>query len=366
MTQTAPLALPADQVAAAFEHSITWEDDIWRADPVDVEQVHADARTKFFDLLLSVVEKDTQAVPARILLFHGQSGAGKTHLIRALRTTSHKREVAYFGYAQMTPDVEKYADYFLKRLLNSLDKPYDPDETDGEAGLARLTRKLVADCDDISANDLEQLADGEFDAQALAELVHDLADRIVSAPKFAEQDLDINVIRALLYLHRRDPRIDQRIRQYLQGRDLSPMSREAVAALDPNTGDDRAFEVIEALGRIMFSVDHAALVFCIDQVEDLRFFNDAEDRFQRAVRDLIQIANRLPSAIVVISCLEDFYGHVRGVVAQSYIDRIEKTGPVALLESRTAEEARLIIAKRLQKELAGKSSDPSATDPNRV
>lgn len=46
MTQTAPLALPADQVAAAFEHSITWEDDIWRADPVDVEQVHADARTK--------------------------------------------------------------------------------------------------------------------------------------------------------------------------------------------------------------------------------------------------------------------------------------------------------------------------------
>ncbi|MEL6622565.1 MAG: hypothetical protein AAFQ11_06785, partial [Pseudomonadota bacterium] len=106
MTQTAPLALPADQVAAAFEHSITWEDDIWRADPVDVEQVHADARTKFFDLLLSVVEKDTQAVPARILLFHGQSGAGKTHLIRALRTTSHKREVAYFGYAQMTPDVE--------------------------------------------------------------------------------------------------------------------------------------------------------------------------------------------------------------------------------------------------------------------
>ncbi|MEO1710955.1 MAG: helicase HerA-like domain-containing protein, partial [Pseudomonadota bacterium] len=44
----------------------------------------------------------------------------------------------------------------------------------------------------------------------------------------------------------------------------------------------------------------------------------------------------------------------------------EKTGPVALLESRTAEEARLIIAKRLQKELAGKSSDPSATDPNRV
>ncbi|MCK9912437.1 hypothetical protein MXD81_25000, partial [Microbacteriaceae bacterium K1510] len=83
-------------------------------------------------------------------------------------------------------------------------------------------------------------------------------------------------------------------------------------------------------------------VFCVDQVEDLRFFSDAEERFQRAVRDLIQIANRVPNAILIISCLEDFYGQVRGVLAQSYIDRIEKAGPVALLESRTPEEARLI------------------------
>ena len=29
----------ADELAHAFEHSITWEDDIWRADPVDVGEV---------------------------------------------------------------------------------------------------------------------------------------------------------------------------------------------------------------------------------------------------------------------------------------------------------------------------------------
>ena len=42
-------------------------------------------------------------------------------------------------------------------------------------------------------------------------------------------------------------------------------------------------------------------------------------------------------------------------MAQSYIDRIEKAGPVLLRESRTPEEARLIIAKRLayQSELNG-------------
>ncbi|MEO1719225.1 MAG: ATP-binding protein, partial [Pseudomonadota bacterium] len=306
MTQTAQLGLPAEDVAAAFEHSITWEDDIWRADPVDVEQVHASARAKFFDLLVSVVENrdaPSQSSAARVLLFHGQSGAGKTHLIRALRTASHKRELAYFGYAQLTPDVGNYANYYLKRLLNSLEKSYDPSGEEAESGLARMTRKLVADCSTITDDDIEALADGDFSELALAELVHDLADRIIAAPRFAGRDLDVNIIRALLYLQRRDPRIDQRIRQYLQGRQLNALSQASVAALDPNSGDGRAFEIIESLGRVMAVVDDAALVFCIDQVEDLRFFDDAEDRFQRAVRDLIQIANRLPTAIVVISCL---------------------------------------------------------------
>ena len=64
---------------------------------------------------------------ARILLFHGQSGACKTHLLRALRTSAHRELKAYFGYAQMTPDIGNYADYYVRRLVHSLEKPYDPD-----------------------------------------------------------------------------------------------------------------------------------------------------------------------------------------------------------------------------------------------
>lgn len=366
MTDTAQQALPTGQIAAAFEHSITWEDDIWRADPVDVEQIHAGARAKFFGLLDTVVTDGGSATPARILLFHGQSGAGKTHLIRALRTASHAREQAYFGYAQMTPDVANYADYFLRRLIASLEKPYDPSIEDGESGLARLTRQLVADAAVVPEARLEELRDGDLDEAALAALVHAISDDIIASAPFAGRELDANIIRALLYLERRDPRIDQRVRQYLQGRELNALSQQSVGALDPNSGDGRAFEIIEALGTIMAAVDHAALVFCIDQVEDLRFFDDAEERFQRAVRDLIQIANRLPTAIVIISCLEDFYGHVRSVVAQSYIDRIEKSGPVALLEARSSEEAKLIIGKRLSRELAENGGNPADADPTRI
>ena len=122
-----------------------------------------------------------------------------------------------------------------------------------------------------------------------------LADASSPVPKFAGQELDINIVRALLYLQRHDPRIDQRVRQYLYGRRSTSCRIEAVAALDPNTGEGRAFEIIESLGKLIWTVDRAAFVFVIDQVEDLRFFDDFQERFQKAVRDLIQIANRLPT-----------------------------------------------------------------------
>ena len=352
MRHEAHIAPLADRLSAAFEHSITWEDDVWRADPVDVELVHAPARRKFAELLSAVTADRAAQVQARILLFHGQSGAGKTHLIRALRTSAHRAGKAYFGYAQMTPDVANYADYYLRRLVASLEKPYDPDKG-GESALARLTNGLVGDAAVVRSGRARQAARCQAQRRRSSpSWCWRIADEIVAAPKFAGQNLDINIVRALLYLQRSDPRIDQRVRQYLYGRQLNDLSQEAVAALDPNTGEGRAFEIIESLGRLMWTVDRAALVFCIDQVEDLRFFDDYTERFQKAARDLIQIANRVPTSIVLVSCLGDFYGKVREVLAQSYIDRIEKAGPVPLIETRTAEEARLIIAKRLQQDAA--------------
>lgn len=352
-----------DRMFEAFEHSITWEDDLWRADPVDVELVHAKARIKFAELLDAVTGPRNATVQARMLLFHGQSGAGKTHLIRALRTSAHRAGKAYFGYAQMTPDVANYADYYLRRLINALEKPYDPD-AGRESALARLAQRLVADAETVAPAAIETLREAALDEAALAKHVVRLADDIVGSPRFAGQELDINIVRALLYLQRHDPRIDQRIRQYLYGRPLNELSQASVAALDPNAGEGRAFEIIESLGKLMWMLDRAALVFAIDQVEDLRFFDDYQERFQKAARDLIQIANRLPTSIIIVSVLGDFYDKVREVLAQSYVDRLEKAGPVSLVETRTAEEARLIIQRRLEHG-AAMGLDYGTTDPSK-
>ena len=140
--QEAPPQPAPDRLFSAFEQSITWEDDIWRADPVDVAEVHAKARRKFNDLLSGIIAGKGPGTQDRILLFHDQSGAGKTHLLRALRTNAHRAGSAYFGYAQMTPDVANYADYYLRRLVHSLEKPYDP----------HFTTAAITATDDIASD----------------------------------------------------------------------------------------------------------------------------------------------------------------------------------------------------------------------
>ena len=50
----AHIAPHVDRLSAAFEHSITWEDDLWRADPSTWRPIHAPARRKFAELLDAV------------------------------------------------------------------------------------------------------------------------------------------------------------------------------------------------------------------------------------------------------------------------------------------------------------------------
>ena len=94
----------------------------------------------------------------------------------------------------MTPDVANYADFYLRRLVHSFEKPYDPDRF-GESALSRLTNKLVLDSEVISSADLDKLRDAQMDDQELARLIMRLADDIVASEKFQTRELDINIVR---------------------------------------------------------------------------------------------------------------------------------------------------------------------------
>ena len=101
------------------------------------------------------------------------------------------------------------------------------------------------------------------------------------ARRSPSQELDINIVRALLYLQRADRASISACASICMAAPQRTLTQASVAALDPNTGDGRAFEIIECLGKLMWTVDRAALVFCIDQVEDLRFFDDPTNASRR-------------------------------------------------------------------------------------
>src|SRR5262245_1715843 len=104
-------------------HAFDYANQVWRHDPFDVESIHRGAREAFQRIVGRVLEP-TGLAGGRILLLLGESGCGKTHLMRAFRTEIHSRGMGYLGYMQMTAYTDEYGRYVLHNLIESLDQPY--------------------------------------------------------------------------------------------------------------------------------------------------------------------------------------------------------------------------------------------------
>ena len=126
--------------------------------------------------------------------------------------------------------------------------------------------------------------------------------------------------------------------------------------------------MIVELGRLMAAAQGAALVLCVDQLEDI--FNQAEsaERFRLIVDVLVAFAETLPSGIVILSCLSDYYESHRQSLPRPRLDRIEHDPePIHLTASRSADEVTDMVARRLGYlyEEAGLVAEPGSTYPFR-
>lgn len=318
---------------------------IWVDDPFDTSSLHAEAREAFSSLLANATGAEPPT-SGRMLLILGDAGAGKTHLIRSFRSLVHKSRAGYLGYLQMVSGASHYPRYVLSNLIDSLDQPYDQ-EVDPRTSLTRIANALAARAfEPHVASALRE--DEDVEDQELAEQVRIGADNLL---KTRYPELDIDLLRAFLYLHRPDPRIKSRILKYLRCEDLSLNDRQRIGDIVPRTDLNDPQQMIRSIGRLLAAVGDTpmALVLCVDQLEDAYMVERSEQPFVRALTALRDLAEGLPTAIIVVSCLKNLYEELSPKLTASLRDRIENDPPpVRLRAGITAEEGKRLVSERLR------------------
>ncbi|HEX4419298.1 MAG TPA: DUF87 domain-containing protein [Kofleriaceae bacterium] len=315
-------------------------------DPFDVESIHADARDVFHRQVVRATTPEQHHYGyGRTLLVLGDSGSGKTHLLRALRHQVHAQRLGYVGYLQMTSEVADYARYVLRNLIDSLERPYDAPAF-AESGLLYLSDGLAEGRGNLAPADVERLRTAELGSDELDRLLGALVDQILRGDGLGQLEPDL--VHALLLLQRRDPALQRRVIRFLRCEPLSAHERRLLGGLVARDQPDDPMRTLRQLGTIAYELQMATLVLLVDQIEDIVPDGKTVARLQQAIDVLRGIADAVPSVVVVMACLDDVYTALRGKLSQSVIDRLERDpAPVRLASQRQREDIEAMLVRRL-------------------
>lgn len=323
-------------------HAVAYAGEIWERDPFDVDAVHAEAR-QVFDITLDQVH-DASSRAGRSLLLLGESGAGKTHLLRAFRAMAHGSFRAMTGYLQLNVETMDYRRLLVQRLVDSMDRPYDlPRKAD--SALSVLSDALAARIGDSNDARLKRLQDGELTTKELAALTHELAD---AAYQRGLGEVHADLMRAFLLLQRRDPALRQRVLKLLRCEHLSSYEQEMLGDIAPWTDDGADHRMLVQLGKLAWEANGSALLLLIDQVEDLMQQGSPSLRFRRVADALRSITDDLPHCLVVLASLDDFFENYARDLTKAVRDRLERDpAPVRLTSERDRDEIHELVIRRL-------------------
>jgi hypothetical protein len=319
--------------------SVLGSEDVWRPDRRDVPEIHADARAAF-ELMLDRneggIDRNGSAQSERLLLIKGDSGSGKTHLMRAFRATAHGRG-GFFAYLQLTTGIHDYVRYLLLSVLEALQRPHEIEASD-ESSLSYLSRSLLKDAIRFGLPGIDEL--GQIHAPGQVVLGFE---RLNGFP-----DVPSDLLRVLLSLQLRDPAVSKRVHKYLRCEELSAGDRALLGDVTPRTGETAPRETIEALARLVRWTGGLPLVVCVDQLEDsLSPGPDQAARFLSALTSLRGLTEG-GNVCVVIASLDDFYVRMRTSLDLPLIDRLERgIPPVTLASAANAEQVRALLGRRL-------------------
>ena len=283
-------------------HSVATPTAIWRADPCDVETIHAEARGAF-DHLLNRAGRTPPPPSGGILVLLGEAGSGKTHLMRAFRTRAHGQGLGYCAYLQMTSEASNYDRYMLTNLIVGLEQPYEP-EGPSRTGLRRLSAALLESVPGLSGAEMEAFRAGDVDRD-FTSLVDDYADRLQAAPRF--HDCDLELLRVMLHLERNEPQVRSRALMWLRCQDMRPQDREWIGGAVPRADGSDPMNMLQQLARLTSAVHDVPLVLLIDQLEDMANQSAPVERFLKVIDAITAFTDTIPNTVVVLACLEDYF-----------------------------------------------------------
>jgi hypothetical protein len=317
---------------------------IYENDPFDVEAVHRDARVSFEQLVAHAATRPQFSDLGQMLVVLGDSGAGKTHVLRGFRRHVHEGNRGFVVYAQLQSRSDDYERYLLFHLVQSLSRRYS--EQSGWTGLRELANGLLRLSGPRLRQRIQQFADDAREARgSLAEQVNALVDDLVGISALTSFDRDL--LRVLLYALRSDPRTTSSVYKYLQCDAMNDHDRRWIGDVTPRTRDDDPHRTILDLARFAAATQRA-MVFMVDQVDLAGFEADSTRIFRRAIDALYRITSECRSAVAVIACLSDLYSAVRSELNRPAIDRLENSPPIARLQvNRSYAEIEAVVARRL-------------------
>jgi len=322
-------------------HSVATPTAIRLADPFDVQTIHVEARDAF-ERLLHRGSRTPPPPSGAVLVLLGEAGSGKTHLMRAFRTRAHGQGLGYCAYLQMTAEASNYARYMLSNLLDGLEQPYSPGGPT-RTGLARLSSALLELVPRLSSVGRDSFRNGEGDVTRLAD---DYADSLQKWKRF--QNCDLELMRVFLHLERNEPQVRSRALMWLRCQEMRPQDRAWIGGAVPRTDDADPMRMLQHLARLVSAIHAVPLVFLIDQLEDMANQSAPVERFLKVVDAITGLTDNIPSAIVVLACLEDYFKTNTEKLIKAKQDRlIRDPEPIRLSGNRTFDEIRAITALRL-------------------
>ena len=226
----------------------------------------------------------------------------------------------------------------------------------------KISNALVESPGVMSQSELHLLREEDLNTSELLDLIYPVADRAIALEDFGGVDLD--VIRALLYFQAGQAAISAKVLKFLRCEPLAPYDSGVLGGMASRDRDDDPLRMLQSLALLIRAVTDGAFTICLDQLEDIRTMESAEQRFRRAMQNIVTLAE-IPNVVVVISCLDDFYTSLKNHLPQPHIDRLElDPAPVKLKAQRTSDDVRLIIERRLQQLYDSASVDaPDSQDP---